>query len=107
MRKLEDSPLADLSALSGPIFSEPPNKKKDKDRKQASFRKRCSTIFRKADQMRRICDAEVYFLVRYRDRYYLYTSSEASEWPPTKTALVVTLHVRIKPNIDNIQRRIS
>ena len=71
--------------------SESENIADSRRRQQSSFRKRCSTIFRKADELSLTCNADVYFLTRYRDRFYVYKSKTNTPWPPTEQQLVTNL----------------
>ncbi|KAK4184131.1 hypothetical protein QBC35DRAFT_392370 [Podospora australis] len=50
----------------------------------ARIRKRRHTLFKKAHEFHRLCDAQVYLLIRKNCRFFVYTSSTNQHWPPTK-----------------------
>ena len=81
----------ELSMNSLESKSESENITDSRRRQQSSFRKRCSTVFRKADELSLTCNADVYFLTRYRDRFYVYKSKTNAPWPPTEQQLVTNL----------------
>ena len=52
------------------------------------FRKRKNTIIEKADQLRSLCQADVYILIRYQGKYYAYKSTNEASWPPSSETIV-------------------
>jgi hypothetical protein len=52
------------------------------------FRKRKKTILEKADQLRYFCQADVYVLLRYHGKYYVYKSTDEASWPPSSESVV-------------------
>jgi len=52
------------------------------------FRKRKNTILEKADQLRSLCQADVYVLLRYQGKYYAYKSTDEASWPPSSEGIV-------------------
>ncbi|KAL8800946.1 MAG: hypothetical protein Q9200_007094 [Gallowayella weberi] len=51
-------------------------------RTRERFRRRKNSILRKADELAKKCSAEVFVIVRKGDRYFVYNSMEAADFPP-------------------------
>ncbi|KAI9774178.1 MAG: hypothetical protein M1839_001880 [Geoglossum umbratile] len=47
------------------------------------FRKRKNNILKKGDELRLLCGADVFILLRRKGRYYTYKSTDQPSWPPT------------------------
>jgi hypothetical protein len=58
---------------------------------QEMFRQRKISLISKADDLYRFYEAEVFFAIRTKGRYYVYTSSENSSWPPIMKQIVSLL----------------
>lgn len=43
---------------------------------------------KKADQLARLCHAEVALIIRRNGRYYTYRSTDHEQWPPTRSEIV-------------------
>ena len=54
----------------------------------AKIRRRRQTVFRKADEFHKLCDAEVYVLILKNSRFYVYSSAERPNWPPPTADIV-------------------
>jgi hypothetical protein len=54
---------------------------------QEKFRRRTKSVFKKADELKRLCDAEVYLVIRRGGKFYTYSSLETS-WPPSLETIV-------------------
>jgi len=52
------------------------------------FRKRRANFIKKAHELKQICQAEVYVVIRRNDRYYTYTSTRHPQWPPPDSEIV-------------------
>jgi hypothetical protein len=55
---------------------------------QAMTRKRKTTLFNKAHEFATKCNAHVYLLVKYGQRYHCYTSLDHPAWPPPPSQVV-------------------
>ena len=68
-------------------------------RKREMFRKRKSGLVKKANEMAQKCDVDVYLLIyRYQQgKYYTYTSTERSGWPPDERTIVCIVHRSLVP----------
>ena len=60
----------------------------NRKRELAQIRKRRKTLFKKVDEFHQLSDAGVYLLIRENCRFYIYSSSQSSEWPPLPKDLV-------------------
>ena len=52
------------------------------------FRRRHKTIGKKANDLAQACGAQVYCVVLFHGRYYIYSSHKNGGWPPTKDQIV-------------------
>ncbi len=52
------------------------------------FRKRKRSLVNKADQLAKLCQADVYLVVSRENQYITYSSTEKAGWPPSKDELV-------------------
>jgi hypothetical protein len=64
--------------------------KQVRKRQNNRFYKRRDTLFTKAKQ---ICalgegDTNIYILINYGGKYYIYTSTDATAWPPSPNKIV-------------------
>lgn len=65
------------------------NRRQIKRNIQNSFSRKKDTVLRKINALCNVDDhIETYFVLRRRGRLYIYTSSEADSWPPTKAQIV-------------------
>src|SRR5437762_9682502 len=55
------------------------------------FRKRKNNILKKGDELRLLCGADVFILLRRKGRYYTYKSTDQPSWPPTLEQIVRTV----------------
>jgi len=55
------------------------------------FRKRKNNILKKGNELRLLCEADVYILLRRKGRYYTYNSTNQPSWPPSSDEIVNTL----------------
>ena len=52
------------------------------------FRKRKESLFRKCDELRIHCQADVYILVCRNGKYFVYKSTDHPSWPPSPEQIV-------------------
>lgn len=55
---------------------------------QKKFRGRKVSIISKANELHRLCDAEVFFVARKNGKYYVYVAGVDPSWPPTLQQIV-------------------
>ncbi|CAF9940733.1 hypothetical protein IMSHALPRED_002144 [Imshaugia aleurites] len=55
--------------------------------KTQQFTRRKSNLMKKADQLARLCHADLALIIRKNDRYYMYRSTDHDQWPPTITEI--------------------
>lgn len=48
-----------------------------------AFRKRKRTILKKASELSKRCNARVYVVLKLHGQFYVYSSEESRQWPPT------------------------
>ena len=60
--------------------------------KAQQFARRKPNLMKKADQLARLCHADVALIIRRNERYYTYRSTDHQQWPPSMTEIV-----RMKP----------
>ncbi len=58
--------------------------------KTQQFTRRKSNLVKKADQLARLCHADLALIIRKNGRYYMYRSTDHDQWPPTITEIVCT-----------------
>lgn len=56
--------------------------------KSQQFTRRKSGLAKKADELARLCHADVALIIRKNNRYYIYRSTDHDQWPPTITEIV-------------------
>ncbi len=56
--------------------------------KTQQFTRRKSNLVKKADQLARLCHADLALVIRKNGRYYTYRSTDHEQWPPTITEIV-------------------
>ena len=56
--------------------------------KAQQFAKRKPNLMKKADQLARLCHADVTLIIRRNKRYYTYRSTNHQQWPPSMTEIV-------------------
>lgn len=56
--------------------------------KTQQFTRRKSNLVKKADQLARLCQADLALIIRKNGRYYTYRSTDHQRWPPTITEIV-------------------
>ena len=56
--------------------------------KTQQFTRRKSNLVKKADQLARLCHADLALIIRKNGRYYTYRSTEHDSWPPTIREIV-------------------
>jgi hypothetical protein len=56
--------------------------------KTQQFITRKSNLVKKADQLARLCHADLALIIRKNGRYYTYRSTDHERWPPTITEIV-------------------
>ena len=59
------------------------------------FRKRSSSIVRKANQLAHIAGADIYVVIYHENNYLIYSSTDQAGWPPPKEVLVMVLRFGI------------
>lgn len=65
------------------------DKRKEHQRRLARTRKRRQTLIKKVDEFHKLCDAQVYLIIRKNHRFYIYSSNTMDgEWPPTQKNIV-------------------
>jgi hypothetical protein len=57
------------------------------------FHKRTNSIFKKGDELRSLCEVDVYILLHRKGRYYAYKSTDQPSWPPSLEKIVRTLEI--------------
>ncbi len=56
--------------------------------KTQQFTRRKSNLVKKADQLARLCHADLALIIRKNGRYYTYRSTDHEQWPPTVSEIV-------------------
>ncbi len=56
--------------------------------KTQRFIKKKSNFVKKADQLARLCHADIALIICKNQRYYTYRSIDHEQWPPTKMEIV-------------------
>ncbi len=56
--------------------------------KTQQFSRRKPNLMKKADQLARLCHADVALIIRRNGRYYTYRSTDHEQWPPTISEIV-------------------
>ena len=69
------------------LKSRPRTAKADKKINE-KFRKRKRSLMNKADQLAKLCQADVYLVVSRENQHVTYSSTEKAGWPPSKDELV-------------------
>jgi len=67
------------------------------------FHKQRHSFLKKGNDLKKLCGAEIYVLLKYRGKYYAYTSTSDNSWPPTPEQ-IVSFH-SISTKIDNERLR--
>jgi len=67
------------------------------------FHKRRRNFLKKGNDLKKLCGAEIYVLLKYRGRYYAYTLTSDNSWSPTPEQ-IVSFHSISKKN-DNERLR--
>jgi hypothetical protein len=57
------------------------------------FRKRKISLVNKAGELADFCKADVYLLIRRNERFYIYSSTNQSSWPPSPEQIVCSHHL--------------
>jgi hypothetical protein len=57
------------------------------------FRKRKNNIVKKGDELRLLCEADVFILLHRKGRYYTYKSTDQPSWPPTLEKIIRTVEM--------------
>jgi len=56
--------------------------------KTQQFTRRKPNLIKKADQLARLCQADVALIIRRNGRYYTYRSIDHDQWPPSLSEIV-------------------
>ncbi len=56
--------------------------------KSQQFTRRKLNLVKKADQLARLCHADLALIIRKNGRYYMYRSTDHDQWPPTMSDIV-------------------
>jgi len=56
--------------------------------KTQQFSRRRPSLIKKADQLARLCNADVAVIIRRNGRYYTYRSIDHEQWPPARSEIV-------------------
>ena len=56
--------------------------------KTQQFTRRKSNLMKKADELARLCHADLALIIRKNDKYYTYRSIDHNQWPPRLTEIV-------------------
>lgn len=59
--------------------------------KTQQFSGRRSNLIKKADQLARLCHADVALIIRRNGRYYTYRSTDHEQWPPIRSGIVSSI----------------
>ncbi|KAL2179000.1 uncharacterized protein P884DRAFT_257118, partial [Thermothelomyces heterothallicus CBS 202.75] len=62
----------------------------NRKRELAQIRKRRKTLFKKVDEFHQLSNAGVYLLIWHNCRFYIYSSNQSSEWPPSPKHIATT-----------------
>lgn len=52
------------------------------------FRKRSKNLFKKANELSRMCNTDLYLILYREGKYHTYSSTDRQGWPPSSTDLV-------------------
>lgn len=69
--------------------------------KTQQFARRKPNLMKKADQLARLCHADVALIIRRNGRYYTYRSTDHERWPPTMLE-IVSMYLLYRPLADTI-----
>ena len=72
----------------------------EKKQKREMMRKRKHSLFKKAYELGKLCDADVAVIVRINSRFYTYRSTDKKSWPPSMEQIVSTALFNIKFDTD-------
>lgn len=56
--------------------------------KTQQFTRRKLNLLKKADELARLCNADLALIIRKNGRYYTYKSTDHESWPPTMVEIV-------------------
>lgn len=59
-------------------------------KERAKYKKRTTTLLSKADELAKLCNADVYLIMSHPRGTTVYNSVESPGWPPPDSALVCT-----------------
>jgi len=69
-------------------FYQPHNMPYAAKAKTQQFTRRKSNLLKKADQLARLCHADLALIIRKNGRYYTYRSTDHEQWPPNLLEIV-------------------
>lgn len=61
--------------------------------KTQQFSRRKPNLMKKADQLARLCHADVALIIRRNGRYYTYRSTDHEQWPPTRSEIASNIPI--------------
>ncbi|KAL8696245.1 MAG: hypothetical protein Q9201_007754 [Fulgogasparrea decipioides] len=59
------------------------------------FRKRRSSLLKKADELAYMCQTDVYLILYRGDKFYTYSSTDRDDWPPSEEEMVSRLLLKV------------
>ncbi len=68
-------------------------------------RKRTQSLFRKANELAQIADANIYVVINRNDKYQIYKSTDQPGWPPSEQEMVRPHDATLPTMLDNHDRR--
>ena len=68
-------------------------------------RKRTQSLFRKANELAQIADANIYVVINRNDKYQIYKSTDQPGWPPSEQEMVRPQDATLPTMLDNHDRR--
>ncbi|KAL8673861.1 MAG: hypothetical protein Q9168_001726 [Polycauliona sp. 1 TL-2023] len=67
------------------------------------FRKRRTSLIKKADELAFLCQADVYLVVYRGEKYYSYSSSDRDDWPPSEEEMARHYPIREHSGPDDVR----
>ncbi len=63
-------------------------------------RKRTKSLFKKANELAQIADANIYIVVDRSGKYQIYRSTDQAGWPPSEQEMVSRLNAKVRAMYD-------
>ncbi len=65
-------------------------------------RKRTKSLFRKANELAQIADANIYVVIARSGKYQIYRSTDQPGWPPSEQEMVSRLNAKVRALFDTM-----